>query len=71
MKKIYQFVCLMWGGLLLGGAGLPASAQTFRWVRTGTGPRAQAQVSALAVANSQLTATGVFRDVVAFDNQSF
>lgn len=71
MKKIYQFVCLLWGGLLLGGAGLPASAQTFRWVRTGAGPRAQAQVSALAVANGQLTATGVFRDVIAFDNQSF
>jgi hypothetical protein len=71
MKHLHQLVYLIFTGLLLGGAGSPAAAQTFRWVRTGTGPRAEAQVSALAVANGQLTATGVFRDSIVFDNQVF
>lgn len=71
MKSFYHLGYFVFVGLLLSWASPPASAQSFRWVRTGTGPRAQAQVSALAVANGQLTATGVFRDVVTFDNQSF
>ncbi|GAB3637513.1 hypothetical protein GCM10027422_31030 [Hymenobacter arcticus] len=71
MQHLSHLVYLIFVGLLLGLAGPPALAQTFRWVRTGAGPLAEAQVSALAVANGQLTATGVFTDVITFNNQVF
>ena len=71
MKHLHQLIYLVFVGLLFGWATPSALAQTFRWVRTGTGPRVEAQVSALAVANGQLTAAGVFRDVIKFDNQVF